>query len=173
MFRRTHPDSGFGEIRPHGYLLSGAHVRVPVPGERGLEFLELLRSEMCPLSSLSLRVLVVFDIGVFAVVDHHADTRVDAFRFYTGNADRVRSSCARMCRSILKIQFSAQKKINCPSRGEYFYFMKTRRFTQNNCPIFDGRGEINIFILLLKCYIMIIIFLKNSINFGLKFHMYE
>jgi hypothetical protein len=32
----THPDSGLGEIRPHGYLFSSAHVRIPVSSERGL-----------------------------------------------------------------------------------------------------------------------------------------
>lgn len=90
---RAHPDSGLGEIRPHGYLLSGAHVRVPVPGERGLQFLELLRREVRPLSPLSLRVLVVLDVGVLAVVRDAADARVDAFGLYAGHAERVRSSC--------------------------------------------------------------------------------
>ena len=33
----TYPHSGLGQIGPHGYLLAGRHVRVPVPAERVLQ----------------------------------------------------------------------------------------------------------------------------------------
>ena len=55
----TYPNSGFGEVGPHGDLLPSAHVRIPVPGESGLELLELLRSEVSSLPSLPLGALAV------------------------------------------------------------------------------------------------------------------
>lgn len=50
----THPDSGLGEVGPHGDLLPSAHVRVAVPGERGLQFLQLLGGKVGPLPALPL-----------------------------------------------------------------------------------------------------------------------
>lgn len=47
----SYPDSGLGEVGPHGYLLSCAHVRVAVPLKGGLELLQLLAGEMSPLPS--------------------------------------------------------------------------------------------------------------------------
>lgn len=84
-----YPDSGLCEVRPHGYLFPGAHVRISVSGERGLQFLELLRSEMRPLSPLPFRVFVIFNVSVFAVVSDHANSRVYTLSFYTGSTDRV------------------------------------------------------------------------------------
>ena len=36
---RTYPDPGLGEVGPHGDLLPGGHVRVPVPREQRLQLL--------------------------------------------------------------------------------------------------------------------------------------
>lgn len=56
----THPDSCLREIGPHGNLLSGRHVRIPISTECMLQLLQLLRCEMRSLSALSLVFLVVF-----------------------------------------------------------------------------------------------------------------
>ena len=56
---KTYPDSRFRDVRPDCDLFSGAEIRIPVPGEHGLEFLQLLRREMGSLSSLS-----------FTAIDH-------------------------------------------------------------------------------------------------------
>ena len=62
-----YPDSRFGEVRPHRNLLPDAHVRISVPGEEGLELLQLLRREVRPLSSLPFLVLSVFRVVELAV----------------------------------------------------------------------------------------------------------
>lgn len=50
----TYPDSGLCEVGPHRDLLSGAHVRIPVPLESGFQLLQLLAGEVSPLPSLFL-----------------------------------------------------------------------------------------------------------------------
>lgn len=50
----TYPDPGLCEVGPHGDLLPGAHVRVAVALEGGLELLQLLASEVGPLPPLTL-----------------------------------------------------------------------------------------------------------------------
>jgi len=50
----THPDAGLCEVGPHGDLLAGAHVRVSVPLEGGLQLLQLLAGEVSPLPPLLL-----------------------------------------------------------------------------------------------------------------------
>jgi len=50
----SYPDPRLGEVGPHRDLLPGAHVRVAVPLESGLELLELLAGEVSPLPSLLL-----------------------------------------------------------------------------------------------------------------------
>ena len=59
----THPDSWLGDVGPHGDLLPGAHVGVPVPREQRLQLLQLLRREVRPLPPLPL-VLVFLRLGV-------------------------------------------------------------------------------------------------------------
>ena len=58
----THPDSGLGDVGPHGDLLPGAHVGVSVPREERLQLLQLLRGEVRPLPPLPL-VLVLLRLG--------------------------------------------------------------------------------------------------------------
>lgn len=55
----TYPDSGLGQVCPHGYFFSGAHVRVPVPLESGLQLLQLLAGKMSPLPPLLLLLRIV------------------------------------------------------------------------------------------------------------------
>lgn len=55
----SYPDSGLGQVCPHGDLLPGAHVRVAVPLESGLQFLQLLAGEVSPLPTLFLLLGVV------------------------------------------------------------------------------------------------------------------
>ena len=50
---KTYPDSRFRDVRPDCDLFPGAEIRIPVPGEHGLELLQLLRREVGSLSSLS------------------------------------------------------------------------------------------------------------------------
>lgn len=52
--RRSHPDARLGQVGPHGDLLAGAHVRVAVPLESGLQLLQLLAGEVSPLPPLLL-----------------------------------------------------------------------------------------------------------------------
>ncbi|TNN70806.1 hypothetical protein EYF80_018940 [Liparis tanakae] len=47
----THPDAGLCEVGPHGYLLPRAHVRVAIPLESGLQFLQLLAEDICGASA--------------------------------------------------------------------------------------------------------------------------
>lgn len=67
----THPDPGLCEVGPHGYLLPRAHVRVAIPLESGLQFLQLLAGEVSPLPPLPLlfrrviRGVVVFILDLF------------------------------------------------------------------------------------------------------------
>lgn len=49
-----YPDSGLGEVGPHGDLLPHAHVRVAVPLESGFQLLQLLAGEVGPLPPLLL-----------------------------------------------------------------------------------------------------------------------
>lgn len=55
----SYPHSGLGQVGPHGDLLPGAHVRVAVPLEGGLQLLELLAGEVSPLPPLLLLLGVV------------------------------------------------------------------------------------------------------------------
>lgn len=55
----TYPNSCLGQVRPHGNLLPGRHVRVAIPAEGLLQFVQLLRGEVCPLASLAFVLLVV------------------------------------------------------------------------------------------------------------------
>lgn len=60
----THPNSGLRQIGPHGYLLAGRHIRVPVPAERVLQLLQLLGRKVRSLSPLPLVLLVVLRVVV-------------------------------------------------------------------------------------------------------------
>lgn len=55
----TYPNSCLGQVRPHGDLLPGRHVRVAIPAEGLLQFVQLLRGEVCPLAPLAFVLLVV------------------------------------------------------------------------------------------------------------------
>lgn len=57
--RETYPNSCLGQVRPHGNLLPGRHVRIAVPAEGLLQFVQLLRGEVCPLAPLAFVLLVV------------------------------------------------------------------------------------------------------------------
>lgn len=63
----SYPHSGLGQVGPHGDLLPGAHVRVAVPLEGGLQLLELLAGEVSPLPALLLLFGVV-SVAVIAAV---------------------------------------------------------------------------------------------------------
>lgn len=63
----SYPHSGLGQVGPHGDLLPGAHVRVAVPLEGGLQLLELLAGEVSPLPPLLL-LLGVVPVAVIAAV---------------------------------------------------------------------------------------------------------
>lgn len=64
---RTHPDPRLRQVGPHRDLLSGAHVGVAVPLERGLQLLQLLAGEVRPLPPLPLLLGRVVR-GVLALV---------------------------------------------------------------------------------------------------------
>ena len=64
----THPDPCLSEVGPHCNLLSGAHVRVAVSLEGGLQLLELLAGEVSPLSSLLLLQRAVLSTGLVQLV---------------------------------------------------------------------------------------------------------
>ena len=68
MFVEPYPDPGLGEICPHGDLLPGAHVRVAVPLEGGLQLLQLLAGEVRPLPPLLLLLGVIGGPVVAAVL---------------------------------------------------------------------------------------------------------
>lgn len=55
----AYPDSGLGEIGPHGDLLAGGHVRISIAAERVLQLLQLLGGEVRALSPLPLVLLIV------------------------------------------------------------------------------------------------------------------
>lgn len=93
----THPDSGFGQVGPHGDLLPGAHVGVPVPREGRLQLLQLLAGEVRPLPSLPLRLLVV--LAVVAVARFHAGHHLGLHRVREGPACCNRQHRKRKCRS--------------------------------------------------------------------------
>lgn len=57
--RRTYPNSGLGEVCPHGNFFSGAHIRVTVPLESGFQLLQLLAGEMSPLPPLLLLLRII------------------------------------------------------------------------------------------------------------------
>jgi len=63
----SYPNSGLRQICPHGNLLPDAHVRISVPGEESFQFLQLLRSEVGPLPSLTFLVLPVLRVVQLAV----------------------------------------------------------------------------------------------------------
>ena len=58
----THPDSGLGDVGPHGDLLAGAHVGVAVAREERLQLLQLLRGEVGPLAPLPLLLAVLVQL---------------------------------------------------------------------------------------------------------------
>jgi len=62
-----YPHSGLGEVGPDGDLLAGAHVRVAVPLEGGLQLLQLLAGEVRPLPPLLL-LLGVVRVAIIAPV---------------------------------------------------------------------------------------------------------
>lgn len=55
----THPNSGLREVGPHGDLLAGGHIRIPIPAECVLQFLQLLRGEVGSLAPLAFVFLVI------------------------------------------------------------------------------------------------------------------
>ena len=58
----TYPNSWFCEVCPCCYFFSCGHIWISVTSEIGFEFLQLLTSEMCSLSSLSsvfLRIWII------------------------------------------------------------------------------------------------------------------
>lgn len=58
--RFSYPDSGLGEVGPDRDLLPRRHVRVAVPLEGGLQFLQLLAGEVSPLPPLPLLLGRIF-----------------------------------------------------------------------------------------------------------------
>ena len=64
----THPDAGLCEVGPDGDLLAGAHVRVAVPLEGGLQLLQLLAGEVGPLPPLLLLQGAVLRAGLIQLV---------------------------------------------------------------------------------------------------------
>lgn len=64
----THPDPSLGEVGPYCNLLSGAHVRVAVPLKGGLQFLQLLASEVCSLPPLLLLQRAILGAGLVQLV---------------------------------------------------------------------------------------------------------
>lgn len=57
--RTTYPDSGLGEVCPHGYFFSSAHIWVTVPLESSFQLLQLLAGEMSPLPPLLLLFRII------------------------------------------------------------------------------------------------------------------
>lgn len=53
MFLVSYPNSGFGQVCPHGNLFAGAHVRIAIASKSGLQLLQLLRGEVSSLASLA------------------------------------------------------------------------------------------------------------------------
>ena len=68
VFVEPYPDPGLGEVGPHGDLLPGAHVRVAVPLEGGLQLLQLLAGEVGPLPPLLLLQGAVLRTGLIQLV---------------------------------------------------------------------------------------------------------
>lgn len=64
----THPDSSLSEVGPDGDLLAGAHVRVAVALEGGLQLLQLLAGEVGPLPPLLLLQRAVLCVGLVRLV---------------------------------------------------------------------------------------------------------
>ena len=64
----THPDAGLCEVGPDSDLLAGAHVRVAVPLESGLQLLELLAGEVGPLPALLFLQGAVLRTGLIQLV---------------------------------------------------------------------------------------------------------
>lgn len=56
---QTYPHARLGQVRPHGDLLPGRHVRIAISAERLLQLVQLLRGEVGPLAALPLVLLVV------------------------------------------------------------------------------------------------------------------
>lgn len=63
----SYPNPGLRQVGPHRDLLPGAHVRVAVPLEGGLQLLQLLAGEVSPLPPLLL-LLGVVGVAVVAPV---------------------------------------------------------------------------------------------------------
>lgn len=66
--RASYPNSGLRQVGPDGDLLPGAHVRVAVPLEGGLQLLQLLAGEVSPLPPLLLLLRVVGAAVIAAVL---------------------------------------------------------------------------------------------------------
>lgn len=60
----SYPDSGFRKVGPHGDFFARGHVRVAVPLESGLQFLQLLAGEVSSLPPLPLLLGRVFGAHV-------------------------------------------------------------------------------------------------------------
>ena len=65
---RTHPDTWFWKGGPHGNILSGTNVGIPISGKQCFQFLKLLRGKMCALPPLTFIIHVVFVVVVIIVV---------------------------------------------------------------------------------------------------------
>lgn len=58
----THPNASLRQIRPHCNLLSRAHVGVSITAKRLFQLVQLLRSEVSPLTSLPLVLFIILRI---------------------------------------------------------------------------------------------------------------
>ena len=65
----SYPDSGLGEVGPHGDLLPGWHVWVSVASKQRLQLLELLGGEVSSLSSLSLLLAILVQTVIVTVTN--------------------------------------------------------------------------------------------------------
>ena len=64
---RTHPDTWFWKGGPHGNILSGTNVWIPISGKQCFQFLKLLRGKMCALPPLTFIIYVVFVVVIVVV----------------------------------------------------------------------------------------------------------
>ena len=64
---RTHPDTWFWKGGPHGNILSGTNVGIPISGKQCFQFLKLLRGKMSALPPLTFIIHVVFVVVIVVV----------------------------------------------------------------------------------------------------------
>ena len=64
---RTHPDTWFWKGGPHGNILSGTNVWIPISGKQCFQFLKLLRGKMSALPPLTFIIYVVFVVVIVVV----------------------------------------------------------------------------------------------------------